>query len=105
MNFAVIGVGSFGLKRAQSIKDSLKGTLIAIIDPNQENLTKAENALKVSSSTLEKVLLDKSIDVICICAPNKFHKDLIIKSLNSGKYVFCEKPLATNLQEALDVNK
>ena len=56
MNFAVIGVGSFGLKRAQSIKNSLKGKLITIIDPNQENLTKAESALQVTSSTLEKVL-------------------------------------------------
>ena len=105
MNFAVIGVGSFGLKRAQSIKNSLKWKLITIIDPNQENLTKAESALQVTSSTLEKVLQDKSIDVICICAPNKFHKDLIIKSLNSGKYVFCEKPLATNLLEAQEILK
>ncbi len=103
MNFAVIGVGSFGLKRAQSVKDSIKGKLKTIIDPNKENIAKAENILKIKSSTLDDVLKDKDIDVICICTPNKFHKELIIKSLKSGKNVFCEKPLAANLQEAEEI--
>ena len=35
MNFAVIGLGSFGLKRAQAIKDSNQGKLVAINDIDQ----------------------------------------------------------------------
>ena len=103
MNFAVIGLGSFGVKRAKAIKSSNVAQLKAIFDVNNQNLEKAKEILNVQSYNLEKILGDKSIDVVCICTPNKFHKDLIIRSLNSGKHVFCEKPLARNFKEAEEI--
>ena len=53
----------------------------------------------------KKILTDKNIDVICICAPNKFHKDIIIESLRAGKHVFCEKPITRNFKEAQEIYK
>jgi predicted dehydrogenase len=103
MNFAVIGLGSFGIKRAQAIKSSKIAELKVIFDLNDQNLTKAKEILKVQSNNFEEILKDKTIDVVCICTPNKFHKDLIIKSLNEGKHVFCEKPLARNFKEAEEI--
>ena len=103
MNFAVIGVGSFGLKRASAVKDSKFGNLKTIHDTSTSNLQKAIEKLNVKSDNLKNILADKSIDSICICVPNKFHKDLIINSLKSGKFVFCEKPIATNLEEAKEI--
>jgi predicted dehydrogenase len=103
MNFAVIGVGSFGIKRAQSIKNSKLAKLIAINDVNKDNVQKAETILNVKALNLDQILNDKSIDVVCICAPNKFHKDIIIKSLKADKHVFCEKPISRNLQEAKEI--
>ena len=103
MNFAVIGLGSFGVKRAKAIKSSKVAQLKAIFDTNNQNLEKAKEILNTPSYNLEKILGDKGIDVVCICTPNKFHKDLIIESLNSGKNVFCEKPLARNFKEAEEI--
>ncbi|MCL5986442.1 MAG: Gfo/Idh/MocA family oxidoreductase [Actinobacteria bacterium] len=49
-------------------------------------------------------LLDcDDIDVINCCTPNNLHKDVVIDSLNAGKHVNCEKPLALNLTEAGEV--
>ena len=42
MNFAAIGLGSFGTKRAQSIKKSKLCKLVSIFDPNSENAEKAK---------------------------------------------------------------
>ena len=103
MNFAVIGLGSFGTKRAQSIKNSKLANLTAIYDVNKQNSEKAQKILEVPELDYKKILEDKSIDVICICAPNKFHKDIIIESLQAGKHVFCEKPISRNFQEAQDI--
>lgn len=51
-----------------------------------------------------KDLLDrKDIDIIEVCTPNLYHKDIIIDSLNAGKHVICEKPLAMNLAEAKEI--
>ena len=74
MNFAVIGVGSFGLKRAAAIKDSKFGNLKTIHDTSNSNLQKASEKLNVKSDNLKNILSDKSIETICICAPNKFNQ-------------------------------
>ena len=103
MIFAVIGLGSFGIKRAQAIKSSNAAKLKTIFDSNEQNLIKAKEILKVQSNNFEEILNDNTIDVVCICTPNKFHKELIIKSLKAGKHVFCEKPLARNFKEAEEI--
>ena len=103
MNFAVIGLGSFGIKRASSIKSSNVAKLVAIYDLSEKNANKAQEILKVPIKNYDEILKDKEISVICICTPNKFHKKIIIESLNAGKHVFCEKPLAKDLDEAQEI--
>lgn len=103
MNFAVIGLGSFGRKRANAIKESAHGKLLAIFDINQNIAEKASDELKTSIKTYNEILNDKKINVIAICAPNKFHKEIIIDSLKHDKHIFCEKPLARNLKEAEEI--
>jgi len=105
MNFAVIGLGSFGIKRAQAIKNSKIANLLSIYDTSIENLNKAKEILKVPASSYYEILKDKNIEVVCVCTPNKFHKKIIIDILNARKHVFCEKPLAKNLTEAQEIYK
>ena len=99
LNFSVIGVGSFGIKRAKAIQESNNANLVSICDVNLENANK-ENILKAEVQTFDKILKDDNIHVICICTPNKFHLPIIKEALNSGKHVFCEKPLCRDLKEA-----
>ena len=103
MNFAIIGLGSFGIKRAQAIKNSKTAKLLCIHDISSKNLNKGKEILKVPESSYEQILKDKKIEVVCVCTPNKFHKKIIIDVLNAGKHVFCEKPLAKNLVEAEEI--
>jgi len=103
MNFAVIGLGSFGVKRAKAIKSSKIAKLVCIFDPDENNAKKAEKELSVPIKSYKEILEDKQIDVISICTPNKYHKEIIIDSLKNDKHVFCEKPISRNLQEAQDI--
>ena len=80
MNFAVIGLGSFGVKRAKAIKSSKVAKLKTIFDLNDQNLAKAKEILNVQSNNFEEILNDKNIDIVCICTPNKFHKKISIKN-------------------------
>ena len=101
MNFAVIGLGSFGLKRALAIKNSTEGNLKRIFDLDNSNSKKASEILELEpTKEFNEILNDTDINSIVICTPNKFHKELIIKGLNSGKNIFCEKPLAISVSEA-----
>ncbi len=40
------------------------------------------------------------IDVVSITTPNAFHPDMAIAALEAGKHVWCEKPMATKLEDA-----
>ena len=43
--------------------------------------------------TLDELIADPKIDVIDICTPPSCHAEAIIKALNAGKHVICEKPM------------
>lgn len=47
----------------------------------------------------------KDLDTICIATPDHWHAALMLLALQTGKDVFCEKPLTHNIQEAIDVIK
>ena len=100
MNFAVVGVGSFGIKRATAIKSSTNANLVAISDSNKEKGEKAAEILKVPIKSYDEILKDKNIETVCICTPNKFHVSIILDCLKAEKNVFCEKPMCRNLDEA-----
>ena len=54
-------------------------------------------------STLQEFLNDKETELVFICTPNNFHKELSIASLKAGKNVMSEKPVTLNLQELNDI--
>ena len=51
-------------------------------------------------SSVEELLSADDIDVIHICTPNHLHAPLAEQVMATGKHVICEKPLATNLDDA-----
>jgi predicted dehydrogenase len=59
-------------------------------------------------NSLDELLKDPSIDIVLVSTPNDLHKPLVIKALEAGKNVVCEKPAALNsleLQQMIDASK
>lgn len=50
--------------------------------------------------TVDHMLSSGEVDVVHICTPNATHAELSAAVLRAGTHVVCEKPLATNLDEA-----
>ena len=50
--------------------------------------------------SLDEVLRDKEVEIVDVCTPSHTHADFSIKSLDAGKHVFVEKPMALSLREA-----
>lgn len=47
-----------------------------------------------------ELLKDKSIDVVHVLTPNRWHSEITVAALEAGKHVMCEKPMAINSAEA-----
>lgn len=54
-----------------------------------------------STGDWRDVLADPAVDVISIATPNAFHPEMAIAALHAGKHVWCEKPMAPALADAV----
>ena len=57
------------------------------------------------STDLDKALADKNDTIFFDAATTQARPTLLTKAINAGKHVYCEKPIATNLDEAVAVLK
>lgn len=98
---AILGGGQMGGHVIEHLGDSPLVRGITVFDRHPERMEhlKQRYHLKTSES-LEKVLEDPAIKLVFITASNNAHKELAIASLEAGKAVMCEKPMATTLADA-----
>jgi len=74
-----------------------------ILTRGQNQFDVAQNGLRYSTEhfTDYDALLDSGIEAVLILLPNHLHAEFVRKALEKGVHVFCEKPLAPNVSEAL----
>jgi predicted dehydrogenase len=61
----------------------------------------AEFGFEKSGADWRALMADPEVDVVSITAPNAFHADMAIAALKAGKHVWCEKPMAPQLADAI----
>ena len=101
----VIGVGTYGEWHARVYSEFYGSDFIAIADINEERAKKIAAKYKAKYYYKDyRALLDRSdIEVVSIVLPDFLHREACIYAANAGKHVLVEKPLATNIKDALDI--
>ncbi len=89
----MFGAGRIGNVHARNINDHPQSVLAYVVDPMEgpaQELAARYGASQVDEAT---ALGDASIDAILVASATSTHADLIVKGLQAGKAVFCEKPV------------
>jgi myo-inositol 2-dehydrogenase/D-chiro-inositol 1-dehydrogenase/scyllo-inositol 2-dehydrogenase (NAD+) len=79
--------------------------LVALADAYGEALQKAgtELGIKRKYSDYRRALDDQDIDAVFIVTPTVSHRDIVVQATQAGKHVFCEKPMAMNEAECIEM--
>jgi predicted dehydrogenase len=110
----IAGIGFMGMVHYLSYQ-KLRGVKVAAICENKAKRLKGDwrdiqgnfgppgQMMDLSGvtpySNIDEMLADPSLDMIDVTLPPASHADIVIKALQAGKHVFCEKPMAMTVRD------
>lgn len=109
-----IGVIGTGLRMRTVLTRMMKSapegriTISSVFDPDSAALAALGRELAfqpVAAPSAEALIADESLDWVFIGSWNHVHAPQIIAALEAGKHVFCEKPLATTLEDCVKIKE
>lgn len=99
LRFGIAGFGKMGRIREQSIYESEDATLVSTYDVES---SQSDDQAVTSCSSFEE-LLETDIDAVIVSTYVSFSAEYVVRALNAGKHVFCEKPPAINSEQMREV--
>ena len=108
LNVGVIGLGRLGYLYAADIANQIpSANLIAVADVDAEKAEKCATDFNVPHwySEPSDLFSDKTIDAVIIVTPTRTHPDIVDMAAGHGKAIFCEKPIAVTIEDALRVER
>ena len=105
LRVAIIGCGGIANgKHLPSLKKLEQVEMVAFCDIEIQKAEKAAIEYGIPEAAVYKnykqLLEDESIDVVHVLTPNISHAEISIASMEAGKHVMCEKPMAKTSEEA-----
>jgi len=106
VKWGVLGVASIATRKV--IPGMQKGQWseiagIASRDPEKAKREACELGIRKSYGSYEELLADPEIEAIYNPLPNHLHVPWSIRAAEAGKHVLCEKPIALNVGETLEL--
>jgi len=102
VNIGVIGVGRIGRLHAHNLKYQVPGTkVLAVADIFEKSAREVASQLEIPIAEKDyRVLLENDdIDAVVICSSTDTHAQIISEAAEAGKHIFCEKPIALNIDK------
>ena len=99
----VIGYGGQGGWHAAHALESDVVSLLGIYDIDDAKIKLAQSRGIKTYESLDAALADPECDIVVVATPNDVHKEIVVKALNAGKNVICEKPVEMTVK-AFDEN-
>ena len=102
IQIAVIGAGGMGTADGNTAMSVPGAKIIAACDLYDGRLEAAKKNYGKDIFTTKdyrEILQRKDIDAVIVATPDHWHKDISVAAMNSGKAVYCEKPMVHEVSE------
>ena len=98
--FGIIGAGMISGIHANAINSIANARLVGIYSINKDKSDVFAAKYDCAAyTTLDEMLDNREIDIVCICTPSGIHLNPAIKCIEAGKHCLVEKPLEVTLEK------
>ncbi len=105
LRVAIMGLGSYGTRVAEAMKDCKKAKLVGVISGSPSKVADWQKKYNIPAKNcynyenFDTIKNNPDIDAVYVITPNALHKEQVIRVAEAGKHVICEKPMALNAKE------
>jgi myo-inositol 2-dehydrogenase / D-chiro-inositol 1-dehydrogenase len=107
VKFGVVGTGAIGREHINRITNKLSGgKIVAVTDVNQESAKQTVDQFQLDAVVYPDdlaLIADENVDAVLVTSWGPAHEATVVAAVEAGKYVFCEKPLATTAEGCLRI--
>jgi predicted dehydrogenase len=105
LRWGILGTGAIAKQFARELPFSTTGRLVAVGSRSRVGAERfaAEFSPVKAHAPYDALLGDPDVDAVYVSTPHPFHAQWTIASLQAGKHVLCEKPMATNLVTTMEM--
>lgn len=105
VRWGVLGTARVVRKTIPALQGTRNGEVAGIASRSEEKAREyaARHGIPQAFGSYEALLASPDIDAVYIALPNALHREWILKSLDAGKHVLCEKPLAMSAAECGEI--
>ncbi|MDM5197098.1 Gfo/Idh/MocA family oxidoreductase [Fictibacillus enclensis] len=109
LRFGVVGTGAIGREHINRITNRLSGgKIVAVTDVNQESAKQTVETYQLDAVIYpddQALIADENVDAVLVTSWGPAHEATVVAAVEAGKYVFCEKPLATTAAGCMRIVK
>ncbi len=99
MRIGVYGAGQMGTAHVRHFSAVPDTTVVGVADADEQRAKAAAAAIGATPCPDLDTLLGLRPDAVVIVVPNVHHASASIAALERGVHVFCEKPMATTVED------
>ena len=78
--------------------------VVGVADARRENAAEAAAIVGARAyGSYDELVAAEEVEVVDVCLPTPFHRDLAVKAAGDGKHVILEKPIARTLEDAQEI--
>ncbi len=107
IRIGIIGTGAIGADHARRITNTLTGgKVVAVTDVNTDQARAVVDKLGLEATIYDNghdLINAGDVDAILVTSWGPTHEEFVVAAIKAGKYVFCEKPLATTAAGCLNI--
>lgn len=107
LKIGVIGTGAIGREHIKRITNKLSGgEIVAVTDVNQEAAKSVVEQFDLNAVVYQDdkaLVADQNVEAVLVTSWGPAHEQSVLAAIEAGKYVFCEKPLATTAEGCMRI--